>query len=236
MHYRDDQAVIEARRDDLRQELAELTKKDVELRVTEQERASIERELASLEAQLSLQKASRASLLDDIRIASPCDVSWDEMIGEGRVRFCGACQKNVYNLSAMTRDEAETLLAAREGSICVRLYQRADGTMITTDCPEGGRRWRRQRAAVAVAGAGAMAVSAAVAAWAMRKPVVPSIPTPIAVAPPSQTSAPTATIAATIEPPPTEFTATPTAAPSTEPSTPPPAVSPKVRRPPNRCF
>jgi hypothetical protein len=157
------------------------------------------------------------SLLDDIRIASPCDASWDEMTGDDRVRFCGSCQKNIYNLSAMTRDEAETLLAEREGSICVRLYQRADGTAIITDCPEGVRR-RRRRAAFAMAGAGAMAASAAFAVAAMRKPEAPSLPTPIAVAPPSETSAPTATAAATTEPP-TECTATPTAAPSTAPTT-----------------
>ena len=103
MHYRDDQAALEARRDDLRQELADLTKKAAELRAAEQSRAAVEREIAAIEAKLAHREARRASLLEDVRVASPCNASWDAMKGDDRVRFCGECQKNVYNLSAMTR-------------------------------------------------------------------------------------------------------------------------------------
>src|SRR5437867_538664 len=49
------------------------------------------------------------SVLDQIRIASPCSASWDAMEGGDRVRFCAHCQKNVYNLSDMSRREAEKL-------------------------------------------------------------------------------------------------------------------------------
>ena len=52
-------------------------------------------------------------------------------------RFCGECSLNVYNLSGMTRDEAENLIQNAEGRLCVRFYQRADGTVITEDCPVG---------------------------------------------------------------------------------------------------
>jgi hypothetical protein len=81
-------------------------------------------------------------VLEGLRIASPCSADWDEMTGDARVRFCGQCEKNVYNLSAMTRDEAESLVREKEGRVCVRMYQRADGTVITNDCPVGARRLR----------------------------------------------------------------------------------------------
>ena len=61
------------------------------------------------------------------------------MNGDDRVRFCGECQLNVYNLSAMSRSEAEDLVRQREGRLCVRFYRREDGTMITQDCPRGFR-------------------------------------------------------------------------------------------------
>jgi hypothetical protein len=61
------------------------------------------------------------------------------MIGSDRVRFCGECNLNVYNLSAMTRDQAESLIAANDGRLCVRFYRRRDGSIITQDCPVGLR-------------------------------------------------------------------------------------------------
>ncbi len=75
--------------------------------------------------------------LNNVKIASPCSADWDQMYGNERSRFCGDCKLNVYNLSGMTKNEAETLIMNAEGRLCVRLYQRADGTIITDDCPVG---------------------------------------------------------------------------------------------------
>jgi hypothetical protein len=80
--------------------------------------------------------------LEDLRIATPCRADWDEMSGDDRVRFCGRCEKNVYNVSALSRAEAEALVREREGRVCLRLYRRSDGTVITSDCPVGVRRQR----------------------------------------------------------------------------------------------
>jgi len=77
------------------------------------------------------------SPLSNIKIASPCSADWNEMYGDGRRRFCGDCKLNVYNLSGMTKDEAESLVMNAEGRLCVRFYQRADGSVITQDCPVG---------------------------------------------------------------------------------------------------
>ena len=75
--------------------------------------------------------------LDSIRVASPCSADWNAMPGDERVRFCGSCQKNVYDLSAMTRPEAQALIFATEGNLCAQFYRRADGTILTRDCPIG---------------------------------------------------------------------------------------------------
>src|SRR5262249_26122451 len=62
------------------------------------------------------------------------------------------CKLNVYNLSEMTPAEAERLIARREGRLCVHYYCRADGTILTRNCPRGlravGERISRIAAAV----------------------------------------------------------------------------------------
>ena len=78
-------------------------------------------------------------MLEGISIAAPCSADWDKMPGTDRVRHCAACGKNVYNLSAMTQREAEKLLHETEGRLCARLYRRADGTILTENCPAGLR-------------------------------------------------------------------------------------------------
>ncbi|MEZ5306454.1 MAG: hypothetical protein R2684_04835 [Pyrinomonadaceae bacterium] len=75
--------------------------------------------------------------LDSVRVASPCSADWESMIGNERQRFCGQCKMNVYNLSAMTKDEAENLITGAEGRLCARFYRRPDGTILTKDCPVG---------------------------------------------------------------------------------------------------
>jgi hypothetical protein len=72
-----------------------------------------------------------------VQVASPCPASWDQMDGDDKVRFCALCRLNVYNLSAMSRHEADDLVRNREGRLCVRFYQRPDGTVLTQDCPRG---------------------------------------------------------------------------------------------------
>ncbi len=77
------------------------------------------------------------SSLDDVRVASPCSADWDSMYGDDRKRFCKECRLNVYNLSGMTREDAEKLITNAEGRLCIRFYRRPDGTIITRDCPVG---------------------------------------------------------------------------------------------------
>src|SRR6267378_6305632 len=84
------------------------------------------------------------SPLDNVRVAAPCSADWEQMIGNERARFCGQCNLNVYNLSSMTKSEAESFITRNEGSVCVRFYRRRDGSIITDDCPVGLRAIRRR--------------------------------------------------------------------------------------------
>lgn len=106
--------------------------------------------------------------LESLRIATPCSADWSDMKGDDYVRFCGRCEKNVYDLSALSREAAEQLVAEKEGRMCVRFYQRADGTVLTNDCPVGVRRERlRQRIWSRVAGA-ATSAALLVGLWSGR--------------------------------------------------------------------
>jgi len=87
-------------------------------------------------------------VLENIRVAAPCTAAWDDMKGGDRVRFCGHCKQDVYNLSAMPRVEAEALIAGRNGRLCVRYFQRDDGTILLSDCTVG-KSQRRRRTALA---------------------------------------------------------------------------------------
>lgn len=71
--------------------------------------------------------------LDQITIASPCSVDWNEMSGSDQVRHCGLCEKNVYNLTMMNAAEVSDLFAQRKTLPCIRFYRRKDGTIITQD-------------------------------------------------------------------------------------------------------
>ena len=85
-----------------------------------------------------------SSPLANVSVAAPCPADWDTMIGGDRVRFCSQCQLNVYNLSAMSKYEAESLIARTEGRLCVRFYRRKDGSILTDNCPVGLRALKRR--------------------------------------------------------------------------------------------
>jgi len=82
---------------------------------------------------------SEVKFLDSIEVAAPCSVAWEGMEGDDRKRFCDQCHKNVYDLSGMSRKQAEALVRESEGKLCVTFYRRADGTILTDNCPVGLR-------------------------------------------------------------------------------------------------
>lgn len=82
--------------------------------------------------------------LSHVRVAAPCRADWERMRGNERVRFCGECSMNVYNLSNMTKKDAEALITRAEGRLCVRYYHRTDGTILTGNCPVGLQALKRR--------------------------------------------------------------------------------------------
>jgi len=101
----------------------------------------------------------------ELRISSPCPMSWDKMTGGNKVRFCDKCRLNVYNLAEMSRLEIDRILRKSTGRLCGRLYVRGDGTATVQDCPEGSAR-RKFRRMMAVGGV----LLLAVLGWLLRIP------------------------------------------------------------------
>lgn len=82
--------------------------------------------------------------INSLRVASPCTVGWETMSGDERVRHCNSCELNIYNITEMTKLEVEDLITKRKDRVCIRLYKRADGTVLTKDCPVGIRAYQKR--------------------------------------------------------------------------------------------
>jgi hypothetical protein len=106
-------------------------------------------ELVAIRRGLDARKYTPAITLPNLKLGFKCKQRWEDMVGDERVRACGGCDRPVFNLSEMTRAEAERVLATRGLTPCVRFYRRPDGTVMTTDCPSGERREKRKLAVVA---------------------------------------------------------------------------------------
>lgn len=99
-----------------------------------------------------------------LKVASPCPASWDQMKGDDAVRHCESCDKDVFQISHMSTEQVEHFLLARKGlRTCVRFYQRADGTLLTSDCSVGKKAKRKKQvlsaAAAAAIGVGALGLN-----------------------------------------------------------------------------
>ena len=67
---------------------------------------------------------SRKDLIQ-LRIASPCSVDWDSMIGNDRVRFCEHCRLSVHHVDSLNRKQLRRLIARSHGRLCVN-YTRSN--------------------------------------------------------------------------------------------------------------
>lgn len=165
MPYRSEHDTREARREALALALAQVRDDRANERGLERDLDGEERRLLRAIRELGLPpKRARLPVVawDRLRIASPCTEDWSAMIGDARVRRCSLCERDVFDLSAMTRAEIAALLSSRGEAPCVRLYRRSDGTVLTADdCPTPPRaQARRALAAVACAVAAVAGVAA----------------------------------------------------------------------------
>jgi hypothetical protein len=99
------------------------------------------------------------------------------MVGDHRVRHCGQCNRNVYDLTAMHEAEAEAFLQAHlatTGTLpCARLYRRPDGRLTTSPCATAIDQ-RNQRRAMAAVAAAAVIVAAGAREVVMHTPAMSS--------------------------------------------------------------
>lgn len=102
-----------------------------------------------------------------LQIASPCREKWESMTGDDRVRHCAKCQMNVFNIASMSEPEVRAMLEATTGRVCGRIFRRADGTVLTKDCPVGVSMLRRRLAMVVAA---SIALVLGVFGWRARSP------------------------------------------------------------------
>jgi hypothetical protein len=65
--------------------------------------------------------------LKNLTIPSPCNADWNSMRGNDQVRFCEHCDLSVHNLSQLTRNQAQRLVARSNGRLCVRYDLDAKG-------------------------------------------------------------------------------------------------------------
>lgn len=90
----------------------------------------------------------------NLTVSTPCPKTWEQLVGNDRVRYCGQCHLNVYNLAIMKPTEIEQLVHQTGGRLCGQLFVRKDRTATLRDCPTGRTsvvRRRIWRAAIAVA-------------------------------------------------------------------------------------
>jgi Carboxypeptidase regulatory-like domain len=108
------------------------------------------------------------SLLNRIDVKSPCNESWDEMVGNNEVRFCSHCAKDVHDLSAMKRADAEKLVQKSSGKLCVRYVKNSTGKLITAQ-PKFTQIKRRATIAASVL---ATSLTFTTLAYAQGEPIV----------------------------------------------------------------
>ena len=100
-----------------------------------------------------------------IELKYRCELSWDDLVGEGDTRFCDACGQHVHFISKMQRAEAAQFLASQSSNgegLCIMQWVQNGKTSFADD-PD--RRLERQREGVS------NLVSAAVLALTVAMPL-----------------------------------------------------------------
>ncbi len=157
--YRSSERARHHRKQSLQNELDDLRRRLGEGETLRARAAQLEAELS----QMAREESNPDAWIHRLKVAAPCRERWDAMTGEDRVRHCGRCDKEVYFLSGMRRDEAAELLQQRPEGLCVRLRKRRDGTVVFGDCGPGKAARARNR----VVAAGAVAAAAVLGAGAL---------------------------------------------------------------------
>ena len=130
--------------------------------------------------------------LELIEVETPCSRDWNRMRGSDAKRFCDHCNRDVYDLGAMSEADVQNLLCQQAGKLCVRFTRLSSGKIQTLDYATGGRKrlgwrfWTLIGAIAAVIGACVPTTSRVT----MGKMMVPVPPTPGTPAGPSTQPSP----------------------------------------------
>jgi hypothetical protein len=71
----------------------------------------------------------------ELSVAKPCQEQWSAMTGTSSARYCGACNKTVHNLAAMTPRQISRLVRNSGGSFCARVTLTEGGKLKTGESP-----------------------------------------------------------------------------------------------------
>ncbi len=74
-------------------------------------------------------------------IRQKCIADWEKMRGDDARRFCEHCQRLVYNVSAMSREEREVFASPAGMQECIFYSQRSDGELADLSLLAKLRRW-----------------------------------------------------------------------------------------------
>ena len=69
--------------------------------------------------------------LENLEIKNPCQMDWEEMMGNEKVRRCERCQQSIYNISELTRRRALKVLNQPNEKICISYLQDENKQIIT---------------------------------------------------------------------------------------------------------
>jgi hypothetical protein len=171
---------------------------------------------SSKDRYVKITEPKRLPLLHDIAatgLPRVCDATWDDMVGSDRVRACARCERQVFNLSSMTSEEAEATLrsgleeGARRPCIVYEVDAKGRLLILSSDerAPSASGRKRVFFAAVVVAAALPVAACdappkaqpARAATVAEPEPPASSTPSPPASAPSNDDETPAAPASAT---------------------------------------
>lgn len=111
----------------------------------------------------------KKDFLDTITVKSPCGESWDEMTGSDEVRFCSHCAKDVHNITAMNRAEAEKLVKRSNGKICVRIEKNPTAKLVTAS----PKPIQIKRSNAFAAGILATSLTLSTITYAQSEPIIP---------------------------------------------------------------
>jgi len=117
--------------------------------------------------------------LNNLIIPTPCSADWNSMVGNDQVRFCEHCSLHVHNVSALTRNQAERLVAQSNGKLCVRYIRDPAGRPALLPAAQKLHRIGRRVSQLA---AGAFSASLSVSSALAQERVAPSVTGRVAAA------------------------------------------------------